>query len=128
MFIIVLENENESTSFGPGAPSPYLANTLPSMGVFLPNYYGIGHASLDNYVAMVSGQAPDPQTQADCGTYQDFTPTQATLDANGQATGSGCVYPASSPSASPSPTSSPPKARPGRATCRACRARAGIPS
>lgn len=98
VFIIVLENENESSSFGPGAQSPYLAQTLPSMGVFLPNYYGIGHASLDNYVAMISGQAPDSQTQNDCSTYADFTPTQSTLDANGQATGSGCVYPASAPS------------------------------
>jgi hypothetical protein len=99
VFVLVLENENESTSFPAGSPpSPYLAQTLPSMGVFVPNYYGIGHASLDNYVAMVSGQAPDTATQADCGTFSDFVPTLSTLDANGQATGSGCVYPASSPS------------------------------
>src|SRR5690242_2225978 len=54
VFIIVLENENEATSFGAGAPSPYLAQTLPSMGVFVPNYYAVGHSSLDNYLAMIS--------------------------------------------------------------------------
>ena len=39
----------------------------------MPNYYGVGHASLDNYVAMISGQAPNPSTQADCGVFANFT-------------------------------------------------------
>jgi hypothetical protein len=100
VFVIVLENENGATSFPSSGspPSPYLAQTLPSMGVFLPNYYGIGHASLDNYIGMISGQAPDNETRADCGTYSDFAALSPSLDANGQATGSGCVYPAAAPS------------------------------
>jgi hypothetical protein len=93
VFVIVLENESESTSFGPGAPSAYLAQTLPSMGVFVPNYYGVGHASLDNYIAMISGQAPNPQTEADCkAEYKDFNETS--VGPYEQAIGTGCVYPA----------------------------------
>jgi hypothetical protein len=47
--------------------------------------------SLDNYIAMVSGQAPNTQTQADCQFYGNFTPGTPTSD--GQYRGSGCVYP-----------------------------------
>ena len=56
-------------TFGPQTPAPYLARTLPKRGALLRNYYGIGHMSLDNYVALVSGQAPNEQTQLDCVTY-----------------------------------------------------------
>jgi phosphatidylinositol-3-phosphatase len=91
VFVIVLENEDYATSFGASSPAPYLAKTLPSMGALIPNYYGIGHESLDNYVAMVSGQGPNPVTQADCPFFTDVTP--GTVGADGQAAGSGCVYP-----------------------------------
>ena len=43
-------------------------------GAFVPNYFGIGHASLDNYIAMVSGQPPNFQTQADCQVFSETTP------------------------------------------------------
>src|SRR4051794_26575433 len=66
VFVIVLENEDAAVTFGPGSPAPYLATALPAQGQLLDQYYGIGHQSLDNYVAMLSGQAPNPQTQADC--------------------------------------------------------------
>ncbi len=95
VFIIVLENESASTTFGPGTPAPYLATTMKSEGAYLPNYYGVGHHSLDNYIAMISGQAPNAQTEADCGTFAPFTP--GTIGADGQAVGSGCVYPANVP-------------------------------
>jgi len=91
VFIIVVENENYASSFGPGSEAPYLAKTLAAKGELLPNYYGIGHLSLDNYIAMVSGQAPNPQTQADCEVFSDFFPGTPTSD--GQYIGSGCVYP-----------------------------------
>jgi len=93
VFVIVLENESESTSFGPTSPAPYLAQTLPAIGEYLPNYYGVGHHSLDNYIAMISGQGPNPSTEADCGTFSDFVP--GTAGPNGQAVGTGCVYPSS---------------------------------
>jgi hypothetical protein len=72
-----------------------LATDLVKQGAFVPNYTGIGHASLDNYLAMISGQAPNPATQQDCPTFTDFTP--GTPAADGQVVGSGCVYPASVP-------------------------------
>ena len=48
----------------------------------MPNYFGIGHSSLDNYIAMVSGQAPAPQTQDDCRDreYHDMAPTRMSAD------------------------------------------------
>ena len=95
VFVIVLENESASTTFGPGSPAPYLSRTLRSQGAYLPNYYGIGHQSNDNYVAMISGQAPGVQNQADCMAFDDFVP--GTIGAYGQVQGSGCVYPAAVP-------------------------------
>jgi phosphatidylinositol-3-phosphatase len=95
VFIIVLENESASTTFGPNSPAPYLAHTLTAEGAFLPNYYGVGHHSLDNYIAMISGQAPNPDTDLDCFNYVNF-PTSAT-GAHDQQKGSGCVYPADIP-------------------------------
>jgi hypothetical protein len=92
VFIVVLENEGFDRTFGPGSPAPYLARQLPDAGALLKNYYGIGHFSLDNYIAMVSGQAPNPVTQSDCSSYVDFVATGVTAD--GQAIGRGCVYPA----------------------------------
>jgi hypothetical protein len=41
---------------------------------------------------MISGQAATLQTRVDCGVYQDFVLTGITPD--GQAIGTGCVYPA----------------------------------
>ena len=92
VFIVVLENEDASTTFGEGTEIPYLAKELTSQGAFVPNYYATGHFSLDNYISMVSGQAPNPQTQTDCQTYTDFLPGLPAPD--GQVIGSGCVYPA----------------------------------
>jgi hypothetical protein len=92
VFIIVLENERVNVSFGAKSPAKYL-KSLAQQGALLPNYYGIGHNSLDNYIAMVSGQAPNPITQADCWIYTDFVATGT--DKYGQAIGQGCVYPES---------------------------------
>ena len=94
VWIIVLENEEYNTTFPANGtpPSPYLAQNLTAMGHFLRDYYGTGHASLDNYIAMVSGQAPNALTQADCAFYADFVGTP-TGGSDGQATGQGCVYP-----------------------------------
>jgi hypothetical protein len=97
VWVLFLENENAETTFGPDSPAPYLASTLPSMGVTIPNYYGIGHLSLDNYLATISGQAPNPVSQSDCPSFIDFAPPVAVLDPNGQAVGQGCVYPSGVP-------------------------------
>ena len=102
--MIELENEGYAATFGPGSPATYLNGTLRPKGELLENYYATGHASLDNYIAQVSGQAPTPDTQADCAdngfAFADVTP--GTPDADqvlnpGQVDGQGCVYPAAVP-------------------------------
>ena len=92
VFVIVLENKGFATTFGAGSPAPYLADTLTRAGAFLRQYYGIGHSSLDNYIAMISGLAPTLATQADCGVYEEFRDRGTAPD--GQPLGSGCIYPA----------------------------------
>jgi hypothetical protein len=91
VFIVVLENENADSTFGPDTAIPYLAQTLTSQGAFVPDYYATGHESLDNYISMVSGQAPNGETQSDCQFYTQFEPGIPTSD--GQFIGQGCVYP-----------------------------------
>ena len=93
VFIIVLENESYGVTFGKGSAAPYLNCLAQERGKLLGQYYAIGHNSLDNYVAMVSGQAPDRSTQSDCPMYFDFHATSTQLDADGQVAGEGCVYP-----------------------------------
>ncbi|MEP7098748.1 MAG: alkaline phosphatase family protein [Dokdonella sp.] len=95
VFIIVLENQPFDTTFGAQSPAPYLAHELTAQGALLRQYFGIGHLSLDNYIALISGQAPNSATQADCGVFSEFVPSQVALDADGQLRGTGCVYPTS---------------------------------
>lgn len=92
VFVLMLENESYTTSFARNSPAPYLARTLAGKGALLTNYFGVGHYSLDNYLALVSGQAPNEETQQDCLVFSEFKATGAP-DANGQLPGSGCVYP-----------------------------------
>ena len=94
IFILLLENQAYDRTFSPISVAPYLAHQLPAKGALLRNYYGIGHNSLDNYIALVSGQAPNEDTQRDCTKFVEFKLEQPKLDENGQAIGRGCVYPA----------------------------------
>ena len=69
VWTIMLENsEFEQTFLGDRNSAPYLTQTLPSLGKLVVQYYGTGHSSADNYVAMASGQGPNPSTQGDCDT------------------------------------------------------------
>jgi hypothetical protein len=99
ILVIELENEDASTTFGPGSPATYLNQTLVPKGELLDNYYATGHVSLDNYIAEISGQAPTPLTDSDCdlGEYVNVSP--GTDDPNttaypGQVDGNGCIFPA----------------------------------
>jgi hypothetical protein len=92
VFVIVLENKAFSESFSNTSPATYLAQELPAQGAFIPNYWGTAHESLPNYIALISGQAANPQTQADAQFYTDFQPGTPTAD--GQVIGQGAVYPA----------------------------------
>lgn len=95
VFVINLENKSYDKVWGPDSPAPYLAKTLREQGVLLTEYYAIGHSSLPNYIAQLSGQGPNPATSSDCHTYEAFNATGTA--APGQVQGSGCVYPDSVP-------------------------------
>ena len=64
VFTIVLENKSFDETFGPNSSAPYLSKQLTAQGELLTNYYAIGHNSLPNYIALVSGQAPNAITQS----------------------------------------------------------------
>ncbi len=108
VWFIILENKSYDATFTGLNNNTYLWKTLPAQGTLLTNYYGTGHFSLDNYVALVSGQAPTPDDQNDCPVYKDLqgsvatTPNASdygqfvTAGAPYQAN-EGCVYPASVP-------------------------------
>jgi len=113
VWLIILENKSYDASFTGLNNNTYLWKTLPSQGVLLKNYYGTGHDSLDNYLSMVSGQAPLTDTQSDCPDYDSITGSidysgslssntnYGQLDSaagpNAAAGQNGCVYPASVP-------------------------------
>jgi phosphatidylinositol-3-phosphatase len=99
VFIIVLENKSFSDTFGTSTQDPYLQKTLVPMGALLTEYYGTGHVSLDNYLSLISGQAPTPDTANDClpgftgsvGNFNNVAETGTTPDGQVIATG-GCIY------------------------------------
>ncbi|HEY3702839.1 MAG TPA: alkaline phosphatase family protein [Acidimicrobiales bacterium] len=72
---IVLENEGFDSTYGPASPATYLKSLVPQ-GVLATNYYATGHASLDNYIAMTSGQPDQPLTGSDCATVNLYTCVQ----------------------------------------------------
>jgi len=91
VWLIVLENEGYQSTYVSN-PNTYLSATLVHRGALLSEYYATGHVSNDNYISMISGQAPNPENQSDCQDYVDLRP--GTLGPNGQAIGQGCVFPA----------------------------------
>jgi phospholipase C len=72
VWLIILENKSYDASFTGLNNNTYLWETLPKQGVLLKHYYGTGHFSLDNYISAVSGQATQPDTQADCPRLQQL--------------------------------------------------------
>jgi hypothetical protein len=94
VFVIVLENKGVEDTFGPTGwlNAPYLSRELPSKGQLMLRYYGIGHNSLDNYIAMISGQPPTPATKDDCPDPLTSVGTEAVPPHN-LARGDGCLYP-----------------------------------
>lgn len=111
VWLIILENKSYDATFTGLNQNSYLWKTLPSQGVLLKNYYGTGHYSQDNYISMVSGQAPQQDTQSDCSVIdfdfgtnknivrtganrgQVYSPAKANAD-NGL---NGCTYPRDTP-------------------------------
>jgi phospholipase C len=92
VFVINIENKGYDEAWGDTSAAPYLARKLRREGVLLTAYYGTAHNSLPNYIAQISGQAPNTATQFDCLTYSKFTKTGPPQDPQ-QQVGSGCVLP-----------------------------------
>jgi hypothetical protein len=102
ILVIDLENEGYAATFGPTSPATYLNGILRPKGELIEHYYGIGHVSLDNYVAQLSGQSPTRDTIRDCLStvsgalfgYVNVAPgTKAPSKYPAQVLGNGCVYP-----------------------------------
>src|SRR4051812_23136466 len=91
VFVINIENKSFDEAYVSNK-NPYLPKQLRRQGVLLKQYYGIGHLSLTNYIAQLSGQAPTAATHSDCQIYVDQLPGVPGPD--GQSVGQGCVYPA----------------------------------
>ena len=91
MFVVTLDDEPYATVFGPASPAHYLTGTLEKKGELLVRYYAVAHEQLANGIALLSGQGPTPQTAQNCPTYENVTP--GTVGAEGQVSGTGCVYP-----------------------------------
>ena len=121
VWLIVMENHAYETNFTGLNNNSYLSKTLPAAGAELTHYYGTGHSSLDNYLSLTSGQAPQTDDQGDCPAYTSMAgmtgagytggiSTSGTLTSNGDygqfasaagpnapAGDNGCVYPSTVP-------------------------------
>lgn len=73
VWLIILENKSYDETFSGLNQNSYLWETLPQQGALLTNYYGTGHFSMDNYISLVSGQAPSYAVQDDCSTTANMT-------------------------------------------------------
>ena len=88
VWLIILENKSYDATFTGLNQNSYLWKTLPSQGVLLKNYYGTGHSSMDNYLSMVSGQAPEEDTQSDCSVENyDFGSNASIVTTRARTTG-----------------------------------------
>jgi hypothetical protein len=92
VFVIALAAPGYKAVFGRGSPASYLNDTLKPKGTLLSGYETLSATELPDYLAMVSGQAPNQDTRGGCATYVDFAPS-AKPSAKGLMPGSGCVYP-----------------------------------
>jgi len=93
VFLIALSTPSYKAAFGRKSVASYLAHTLVKDGTLLSGYQTLpGSSELADELAMVSGQAPTPDTRGGCATYAEF-PSSAKVASNGDASGNGCIYP-----------------------------------
>jgi hypothetical protein len=88
----MLSDQPYAAVFGPSSSAHYLSQTLEGRGELLVRYDAVAHEQLANGIALLSGQGPTAETAANCSTYADIVP--ATVGAEHQVAGNGCVYPA----------------------------------
>ena len=92
VFVIALSTPSYEDAWGTASKADYLDGTLKKHGVFLGGYETLGSTELPDYLAMVSGQGPNSDTDGDCAIYSEF-PTGTGPAKDGQVPGTGCVYP-----------------------------------
>ncbi|MGA8680258.1 MAG: alkaline phosphatase family protein [Acidimicrobiales bacterium] len=83
VWLIILENKSYDATFTGLNQNAYLWKTLPAQGALLTHYYGTGHSSMDNYLSMISGQAPSEDVQEDCSTNDTLLNTNAGIETSG---------------------------------------------
>ena len=83
VWLIILENKSYDETFTGLNQNSYLWQTLPQQGALLTNYYGTGHFSMDNYISLMSGQAPSYDVQDDCSTVASMTNSNAGIITTG---------------------------------------------
>lgn len=91
VFEIALSTDSYADAFGKHSEAPYL-RSLKRKGVLLSGFESLGSSELSDYLAMVSGQGPNADTNGGCTTYAGF-PQSAAAQRNGLVRGNGCVYP-----------------------------------
>jgi hypothetical protein len=82
VWLIILENKSYDATFTGLNQNTYLWKTLPEQGALLEDYYGTGHSSMDNYLSMVSGQAPSEDVQEDCSTTDTLLNSNSGIESN----------------------------------------------
>ena len=89
--MLTLSTPGYADAFGKRSDAPYL-RSLVRKGALLNHFESLGHGELADELAMVSGQAPNPDTGAGCTTFREY-PSSAAADSKGLVAGKGCVYP-----------------------------------
>ena len=92
VFVIALTTPSYRAAFGTDSTMHYLDHALRPKGDLLSAYETLGETALPDYLAMISGQAPNRDTERDCTTYAEF-PASAAPNKAGEVPGRGCVYP-----------------------------------
>ena len=97
VFVIVLENEGYAQTFGDPSRRP-LPRHRPCRRRAPSSASTTGSATSPTTTTSrsVSGQAPNPDNQADCQVFGNF-PASVPVASDGQIGGSGCVFPTSVP-------------------------------
>ena len=101
VWLIILENKSYDATFTGLNQNTYLWKTLPAQGALLTHYYGTGHSSMDNYLSMVSGQAPSEDVQEDCSTSDTLINTDSGIETGGGSLSRNPTTASSSPRAVP---------------------------
>ncbi|MGZ4183303.1 MAG: alkaline phosphatase family protein [Solirubrobacteraceae bacterium] len=92
VFMIALSTTSFEAAFGQQSVARYLNTKLRPRGTFLGGYETLAGSELPDYLALISGQAPNDDTLGGCSTYAEF-PAKVKPSVDGQVPGPGCVYP-----------------------------------